>query len=140
LDEAKRVLLVVEDDESFATILRDISREMGFSSIVAGTADEALALARDYKPSAIVLDVGLPDQSGLSVLDRLKRDTATRHIPIHVVSGTDHAETAFSLGAVGYELKPVQRGQLVEVLRKFETRLTQRVHRVLIVEDDPVQR
>ena len=140
LDEAKRVLLVVEDDESFATILRDISREMGFSSIVAGTADEALALARDYKPSAIVLDVGLPDQSGLSVLDRLKRDTATRHIPIHVVSGTDHAETAFSLGAVGYELKPVQREQLVEVLRKFETRLTQRVHRVLIVEDDPVQR
>ncbi|KUL97324.1 histidine kinase [Bosea sp. WAO] len=140
LDGDKRVLLVVEDDDSFAAILRDLSREMGFRSLVAGTADEALSLAREFMPSAIILDVGLPDQSGLSVLDRLKRDTTTRHIPIHVVSGTDHAETAFSLGAVGYEIKPVKREQLVEVLRKFETRLTQRVHRVLIVEDDPVQR
>ena len=140
LVDAKRVLLVVEDDDSFASILRDLSREMGFRAIVAGTADEALNLAREFMPSAIILDVGLPDQSGLSVLDRLKRDTATRHIPIHVVSGSDHAETALALGAVGYEIKPVQREQLVEVLRKFETRLNQRVHRVLIVEDDPVQR
>jgi len=140
VDDAKRVLLVVEDDESFASILRDLSREMGFRSLVAGTADEALTLASEFMPSAIILDVGLPDQSGLSVLDRLKRDSATRHIPIHVVSGTDQAETAFSLGAVGYEIKPVKREQLVEVLRKFETRLSQRVHRVLIVEDDPVQR
>ena len=140
LDPSKRVLLVVEDDQSFAAILRDLAREMGFRSLVAGTADEALSLAREFMPSAIILDVGLPDQSGLSVLDRLKRDTATRHIPIHVVSGGDHAETAFSLGAIGYEIKPVQREQLVEVLQKFETRLAQRVHRVLIVEDDPVQR
>ena len=137
---AKRILLVVEDDDSFASILRDLSREMGFHAIVAATADEALHLAREYMPSAVILDVGLPDQSGLSVLDRLKRDTATRHIPIHVVSGSDHAETALSLGAVGYEMKPVMREQLVEVLRKFETRLDQRVRRVLIVEDDAVQR
>ncbi|MER2632990.1 MAG: response regulator, partial [Rhizobiaceae bacterium] len=135
-----RVLLVVEDDDNFAAILRDLSREMGFRTLVAGTADEALNLAREFMPSAIILDVGLPDQSGLSVLDRLKRDTQTRHIPIHVVSGGDHAETAFSLGAVGYEIKPVQREQLVEVLQKFESRLTRRVHRILIVEDDPVQR
>lgn len=140
VDRDKRVLLVVEDDDSFAAILRDLSREMGFRSLVAGTADEALSLAREFMPSAIILDVGLPDQSGLSVLDRLKRDTATRHIPIHVVSGTDHTETALSLGAVGYEIKPVKREQLIDVLRNFETRLTQRVHRVLIVEDDPVQR
>ena len=112
---------------------------MGFH-LVAGTAEEALTLATQFRPSAIILDVGLPDQSGLSVLDRLKRDVRTRHIPIHVVSATDHAETALSLGAVGYALKPVKREQLVEVLQKLEARLSQRVHRILIVEDDPVQR
>jgi len=138
--DEKRVLLVIEDDDTFASILRDISREMGFRTLVAGTAQEALDLAQQFMPSAIVLDVGLPDQSGLSVLDRLKRDVRTRHIPIHIVSGDDHAETAFSLGAVGYMLKPVMREQLVEVLQKLEAKLSQRVHRVLIVEDNQVQR
>jgi CheY-like chemotaxis protein/signal transduction histidine kinase/CHASE3 domain sensor protein len=138
--DAKRVLLVIEDDDTFAAILRDLSREMGFRSLVAGTAEEALSLAKQFMPSAIVLDVGLPDQSGLSVLDRLKRDVQTRHIPIHIVSATDHAETALSLGAIGYALKPVKREQLVEVLQKLEARLSQRVQRILIVEDDPVQR
>lgn len=138
--DAKRLLLVIEDDDTFAAILRDLSREMGFRSLVAGTAEEALGLAKQYLPSAIILDVGLPDQSGLSVLDLLKRDVKTRHIPIHIVSGGDHAETAFSLGAMGYALKPIQREQLVEVLHKLENTLSQGVRRVLIVEDDLVQR
>jgi CheY-like chemotaxis protein/signal transduction histidine kinase/CHASE3 domain sensor protein len=138
--DERRILLVVEDDDTFAAILRDLSREMGFRSLVAATAEEALDLAKAFMPSAIVLDVGLPDESGLSVLDRLKRDVKTRHIPIHVVSADDHAETAFSLGAVGYEIKPVKREQLVDVLQKLEARLSQRMHRVLIVEDDQVQR
>jgi CheY-like chemotaxis protein len=137
---ANRILLVVEDDESFALILRDLSREMGFRCLVATTAEEALSLAKTYMPSAIILDVGLPDQSGLSVLDRLKRDVKTRHIPIHVVSAGDHVQTALSLGAVGYMLKPVKREQLVDVLQKLEDRLAQRMHRILIVEDDAVQR
>ena len=140
LTSTKRILLVVEDDETFAGILRDLSREMGFQSLVAGTAEEAVTLAKQYMPSAIVLDVGLPDQSGLSVLDRLKRDVDTRHIPIHVVSASDHAQTAMSLGAVGYMLKPVKREELAEVLKKLEAKLSQAMHRVLIVEDDPVQR
>src|SRR5690606_31262305 len=117
-----------------------LSRELGFQSVVAGTAEEALSLAKEFMPSAIVLDIGLPDQSGLAVLDRLKHDVKTRHIPIHVVSGIDHTETAYSLGAIGYALKPVDREQLVELLQKLEARLSQRLHRVLIVEDDPVQR
>jgi len=140
LTDGKRILLVVEDDETFAGILRDLSREMGFQSLVAGTAEEALNLAKHFMPSAIVLDVGLPDQSGLSVLDRLKRDVLTRHIPIHVVSASDHAQTALSLGAVGYMLKPVRREDLADVLKKLEARLAQRMHRVLVVEDDDVQR
>ncbi len=139
-DATRRILLVIEDDETFAGILRDLSREMGFQALVASTAEEALALARQHMPSAVVLDVGLPDQSGLSVLDRLKRDVETRHIPIHVVSGSDHAQTALSLGAVGYMLKPVKREDLSEVLRRLEAKLSQRMHRVLVVEDDAVQR
>ena len=136
----RRLLLVVEDDEKFAAIVRDLSREMGFQCIVAGTAEEALKLAKQFKPSAVVLDVGLPDQSGLAVLDRLKRDDVTRHIPIHVVSGADHSQTALSLGAVGYLVKPVKREQLAEVLKTLESKLASTVRRVLIVEDDAVQR
>jgi len=137
---ARRVLLVVEDDDKFAAIVRDLSREMGFQCLVANTAEEALKLARQFKPSAAVLDVGLPDESGLMVLDRLKRDDATRHIPIHVISAADHSQTALSLGAVGYRVKPVKRDELAEVLTTLESKLTSSVRRVLIVEDDPVQR
>ncbi len=136
----KRVLLVIEDDDAFASIVRDLSREMGFQSVVARTAEEALRVATEFSPNAIVLDVGLPDQSGLAVLDRLKNDVRTRHIPVHVVSAGDHTQTAYSLGAVGYLTKPVHREQLVDILEKLEARLSQRVHRVLIVEDDPRQR
>jgi CheY-like chemotaxis protein len=91
-------------------------------------------------PSATILDVGLPDQSGLSVLDRLKRDVRTRHIPIHIISAGDHSQTALSLGAVGYLLKPVLRDQIAEVLKKLEDKLSQQMRRVLIVEDDQTQR
>lgn len=137
---ARRVLLVVEDDDKFAAIVRDLSRELGFQCLVAGTAEEALKLARRFKPSAVVLDVGLPDESGLMVLDRLKRDDATRHIPIHVISAADHSQTALSLGAIGYMVKPVKRDDLAEVLKTLQEKLTSTVRRVLIVEDDEVQR
>lgn len=140
LTSTRRVLLVVEDDARFAAIVRDLSRELGFQVLVAGTADEAVRLAKRYQPSAVVLDVGLPDQSGLTVLDVLKRDDGTRHIPIHVVSGEDHSQTALSLGAIGYLVKPVKREDLVNVLKTLEEKLTRSVRRVLIVEDDLVQR
>ena len=136
----RRVLLIVEDDPSFARILRDLSHEMEFECLVAGSATEALALAKEFLPSAVVLDVGLPDHSGLWVLDQLKRDIRTRHIPVHVVSAADAAQAALSLGAIGYVSKPVKREDLTEVLKKLETKLAQRMRRVLIVEDDPVQR
>lgn len=140
LNDARRLLLVIEDDETFAAIVRDLAREVGFQCLVAATAKEALDLAKTYKPSAVVLDVGLPDQSGLTVLDRLKRDDATRHIPIHVVSGADHSQTALSLGAVGYLVKPVKREDLSDVLETLEAKLTTTMRQVLIVEDDRVQR
>ncbi|MDB5491605.1 MAG: signal transduction histidine kinase [Micavibrio sp.] len=135
-----RVILIVEDDLSFAKILYDLCHEMSFKCLIANTADEALEVARQYLPSAVLLDVGLPDHSGLSVLDRLKQSNVTRHIPVHVISANDYAETALSLGAIGYMVKPVKRKELIEALKNLETKFAQHMRRVLIVEDDPVQR
>ena len=135
----QRTILIVEDDVSFAEILMELARERNFNCLIAHSADEGLRLATIHLPAAIVLDVGLPDQSGLSVLDRLKHDIRTRHIPVHIISASDYTETALSLGAIGYMLKPVKREQLAEALEDLQVRLTQSMRRVLIVEDDEVQ-
>ncbi|MFT3964950.1 MAG: response regulator [Sphingobium sp.] len=140
LDGDSRVILFVEDDPAFARILCDLAREMGFRCLLADTADEGVVLARQYLPQAIILDMGLPDHSGLSVLDRLKRDVNTRHIPVHVVSVADHAHAALSYGAVGYMFKPVKRQELAHVLEGLEQRFSRRMRRVLLVEDDAAQR
>jgi CheY-like chemotaxis protein/CHASE3 domain sensor protein len=136
----ERKLLIVEDDQSFAIILRDLARELKFKALVAGTAQEALELAHQFLPNAVLLDVGLPDQSGLSVLDRLKRDVRTRHIPVHILSAEDYSDRALSLGAVGYALKPVQRDRLVSMIESLGAKAEQTLRRVLIVEDNTVQR
>lgn len=135
----RRVILAVEDDEPFARIIYELTHELNFQCLIATSAEEALELARQFVPSAIVLDVGLPDNSGLLVLDRLKSDPRTRHIPVHVVSASDHSKTALSLGAVGYLLKPVNRDQLAETFRDLESRFTRKMRRVIVVEDDAVQ-
>ncbi|HTM79860.1 response regulator, partial [Asticcacaulis sp.] len=140
LDPKRRTILVVEDDVSFAGILYELAHGQEFQCLVATSAGEALEMVQQYTPSAVVLDIGLPDHSGLSVLDRLKRDNRTRHIPVHVVSGSDYQHTALSLGAVGYMLKPVKRDELVDAFKSLEERLSQQMRRVLIVEDDEVQR
>ena len=134
-----RIILVVEDDAAFARILADLAHELGFLCVVTRTADEGVLAARQYLPHAVILDLGLPDHSGLSVLDRLKRDLRTRHIPVHVVSVSDYAETAYSLGAAGYMLKPVKRDDLAQALENLELRFSRRLRRVLIVEDDERQ-
>ena len=135
-----RRVLVVEDEVRFARILFDLAHELGYACLVATCADEGLELARQYRPDAILLDMRLPDGSGLSVLQRLKDDAQTRHIPVHVVSVEDQSEAALHLGAVGYALKPTSRDQLKEVFGKLEAKLNQQVKRVLLVEDDPLQR
>jgi len=135
-----RLILVVEDDVSFAVILRDLARDMGFQCVVTHTANDGLAAAAQFHPSAILLDINLPDHSGLGVLDQLKRDPRTRHIPVHVASVADYRREALALGAVGYALKPATREELVEALQLLELKLSQGVRRVLVVEDDPRQR
>jgi CheY-like chemotaxis protein/CHASE3 domain sensor protein len=133
-------ILVIEDDVRFAAILHDMSREMGFQCVLTHTAGEGLSAARQYQPSAIVLDMNLPDYSGLAVLDQLKRDPSTRHIPVHVVSVADYAQEALGRGAVGYALKPVKREELVQAFERLESKLSQSLRRVLVVEDDARQR
>ena len=135
-----RVILLVEDDPAFAMILRDLVHEMGFQCVAAASANEGLIAAGQYLPSAILLDVNLPDHSGLGVLDALKRDPRTRHIPVHMISVSDYKREALELGAIGYALKPAKREELVEVLRRLEAKFSQSVRRVLIVEDDARQR
>jgi CheY-like chemotaxis protein/CHASE3 domain sensor protein/putative methionine-R-sulfoxide reductase with GAF domain len=135
-----RIILVIEDDPPFAAILRDMVREMGFQSLVASTAEDGLLAADKYLPSAILLDMKLPDQSGLAVLDQLKRSPRTRHIPVHVVSSTDYSHEAMELGAIGYAMKPVKREEIVRALEKLEAKFSQGMRRVLVVEDDERQR
>ena len=138
-DGARR-LLIVEDDPVFAEILRTLGAEQGFTGVVATHADQAVQMALASPPGAILLDVGLPDHSGLSVLDRVKRNPATRHIPVHVISAVDHSQAALEMGAIGYALKPVAREDLLEVLRKLSSASAAEVRRVLVVEDDDLQR
>ena len=134
-----RAILVVEDDEAFANILIGLAHELDFLCIVTTTAEEAFNAAMEYLPSAVILDVGLPDHSGLWVLDRLKQERRTRHIPVHIISASDYSEHAYSLGAAGYLLKPVKRNDIAKSLAQVQARLSQKAGRVLIVEDDSVQ-
>jgi CheY-like chemotaxis protein/CHASE3 domain sensor protein len=135
----KRTLLVIEDDAKFASVLRDLARELGYQVLHAITADEGVELAMRHRPDGILLDVQLPDHSGLSVLERIKRQPAIRHVPIHMLSVEDHTRRSLELGAVGYLLKPANRDELVGAIRRIEDRTSHHVRRVLVVEDDPVQ-
>jgi signal transduction histidine kinase/CheY-like chemotaxis protein len=135
-----RSILVIEDDAVFAEIVVSLAQELGFKGKIAATADDALALAVKEPPDGIVLDMKLPDHSGLSVLDRLKREPRTRHIPVHVISVANYTRTALEMGAIGYMLKPIEREQIKAALQKLESRFTRTVRRLLVVEDDLTQR
>jgi signal transduction histidine kinase/DNA-binding response OmpR family regulator/CHASE3 domain sensor protein len=139
IDRKQPLLLIVEDDLPFAEILGEMAHNSGFQFVVAHTADDALRLATDLIPNAVLLDVKLPDHSGLSVLDRLKHTGSTRHIPVHVISSDDYSQAARSMGAVGYLKKPVSPDELSAMLKTLTDRFT-RLRRLLIVEDDATQR
>jgi signal transduction histidine kinase/CheY-like chemotaxis protein len=136
----ERMILAVEDDPRFADLLCQLVQEMGFDCAMAATAGDALRLARELQPSGILLDIGLPDQSGLGILERLKRDPQTRHIPVHMVSSHDQTQTAYELGAVGFLHKPADRGQLAAAIERLQERLQRKVRQLLIVEDDDTLR
>ncbi len=136
----ERSVLVIEDDPQFACILRDLARELKYSCLIAQNADAGFDTAVQYRPDAILLDMRLPDHSGLTVLERLKENPITRHIPVHIVSVEDRKEAALQMGAIGYALKPASRDDLKQVFDRLEAKLAQKVKRILLVEDDARQR
>lgn len=135
-----RKVLVIEDEPQFARILYDLAHELKYSCLVAHGADEGFDVATEFTPDAILLDMRLPDHSGLTVLERLKENPHTRHIPVHVVSVEDRVEAAMHMGAVGYAMKPTTRDELKTVFSRLEAKFSQKMKRILLVEDDALQR
>ncbi|NDP58163.1 MAG: response regulator [Oxalobacteraceae bacterium] len=135
-----RTLLVIEDDADFARILFDLAHDMQYQCLVTHGATEGLEMAGSFLPDAVLLDLGLPDGSGMAVLQCLKADPATRHIPVHIISGSDRARAALQQGAAGYVTKPATRARLEQIFTQIDGQTTQTVKRVLLVEDDVRQR
>ena len=118
----------------------ELAHDKGFRAVVTGRGAEALQLARELKPDAITLDVSLPDVDGWRVLERLKDDPATRHIPVYLVTVTDEPERSLQMGAMGFLLKPADRTALAGAFDAIRTFIERRVKTVLVVEDDELQR
>ncbi|HKP65479.1 MAG TPA: response regulator, partial [Casimicrobiaceae bacterium] len=111
-----RMLLIVENDGAFAQLLLDAAREKGFKGVVTSSGVAALALAGEYTPSAVTLDIFLPDIDGWRVLDRLKNDDLTRHIPVTVISTDEARERALKSGAFQFAAKPMQSKEVIDAL------------------------
>jgi CheY-like chemotaxis protein/HAMP domain-containing protein len=135
-----QVLLIVEDDPNFGRILLDAARETGFRGIVCQRGVEAVALATDYNPTAISLDIHLPDVLGWSVLSQLKHNPLTRHIPVQVLTLDDDRHHGLARGAYSFLTKPVQADHLKSALRKIGAFSVSATKRLLIVEDDAAER
>ena len=136
LKEGDRILLVVDDDVNFARILLDMARTKGFKALAAFRAERALAMAREYRPHAIILDIRLPDAGGWTVLDRLKHDLATRHIPVYVISANDEERQALRLGALGFLQKPAAKEVLEDTLVRIHAFIERPFRKLLIIEPD----
>lgn len=130
------VILIVEDDPAFARILADIVRQKGHRTLHSVDGEEGLALARRYHPVGILLDVMLPGMDGWTVIERLKADPATRHIPVHFLSATDDASRGRELGAVGFLTKPVTREAINDAFERLMHFAKGRTRRLLVVDDD----
>jgi CheY-like chemotaxis protein len=139
IEDGDRILLIAEDDPNFAQILLDLAREQGFKGLVAQSADRALALAREYQPTAVTLDLRLPDADGWTILDRLKHDASTRHIPVHIISVEENWQRGLRLGAIDFMTKPATKESLSEALTTLHDFVDRPVKRLLVVEDDQAQ-
>ncbi len=130
-------LLIVEDDTHYARILADLARSKGFKVLVAGKGAEGLSLAREYRPTAVSLDVFLPDMLGWTVLNHLKQDPTTRHIPVQLLTMDEDRQHGLARGAFSFVTKPVTPEGLQIALDKIKDYAAPRRKRLLVVEDDP---
>ena len=133
------VLLIVEDDPHYARVLRDLSRDTGFKVLVATRGAEALALAHEYHPTAVSLDVFLPDMLGWTVLNHLKQDPATRHIPVQMLTLDEDRHHGLARGAFAFVTKPTTSEGLEAALARIKEYSAPRRKRLLVVEDNPAE-
>ena len=127
------VVLIVEDDQRFSTILLTMAREAGFKGVVTGEGSAVVPLAKRFRPDAITLDIGLPDMDGYALLDSLKRNPETRHIPVHIISADEQNRFGLSIGAFGYSGKPVERDAILATLGDVKD-FSKRPKRLLAIE------
>ncbi|MGB9236194.1 MAG: HAMP domain-containing protein [Terriglobales bacterium] len=133
------ILLIVEDDPHYARVLCDLSRDRGFKVLVASRGAEALALAREFHPNAVSLDVFLPDMLGWTVLNHLKQDPATRHIPVQMLTLDEDRHHGLARGAFSFVTKPTTPAGLEIALSRLKDYAAQRRKRLLVVEDNPAE-
>jgi hypothetical protein len=140
LQPGDSVLLIVEDDPHYARVMVDLARDRGFKVLVAMRGAEALALAREYRPTAVSLDVFLPDMLGWTVLSQLKQDAATRHIPVQIVTLDEDRQHGLARGAFSFLNKPTTTEGLEAALTKIRDYAQPRRKRLLLVEDNAAER
>lgn len=138
--EGDKTLLIIEDDVKFAHILMDMARGRGFKALVALQGDTGLEMAREYLPDAIILDIQLPVMDGWTILGELKSSSVTRHIPVHVISVVDDMKQGLMMGAIAYLKKPSSKDSLDKAFSHIESYTENQLKRLLIVEDDEIQR
>jgi signal transduction histidine kinase/CheY-like chemotaxis protein/HAMP domain-containing protein len=136
----ENVLLIVDDDPHYARVLLGLARDKGFKGIVANRGHAALALAREYQPTAITLDLFLPDTLGWSVLSNLKLDPTTRHIPVQMISVVEDRQHGLAHGAFSYLVKPATTTDLENALDRLKTYAKPHTKRLLVVEDNEIER
>ena len=138
LSTEDRSILIIEDDDQFASILIELGRENGFKCLISESGEGGLKLAYEYSPNAIILDIVLPGMNGWVVMDNLKSNSKTRHIPVHFCSIDDHKKTAMRIGAMGYLTKPVSTEQIEETFSRIEQFISSKIRSLLVVENDQV--
>ncbi|MEO5332296.1 MAG: response regulator [Magnetococcus sp. YQC-5] len=131
-----RVMLIIEDDPTFARIVAQFAHEQDFKCLAAADGKTGLELARQYQPTGIILDIGLPVLDGWSVLDALKKNATTRHIPVHIMSASDMGQDGLTRGAASQYAKPVSKEHIREALSKTEQISTHHKGSVLLVDGD----
>jgi signal transduction histidine kinase/DNA-binding response OmpR family regulator len=132
-----KTILIIEDDTAFAKALLDYTHQKGYKGLVAVRGDEGIALAQQYKPVGILLDIQLPVKDGWEVMEELKSNPSTRHIPVHMMSSYEAKKESLQKGAIDFISKPVAFEQMRDVFRKIEQVISKEHKKVLIVEENP---
>jgi len=137
VSNSDKVILIVEDDTNFAKSLLEFTRKRGYKGVVSVRGDHALNLALVYKPVGVLLDIQLPIKSGWEVMEDLKNNSHTKHIPVHMMSSHSLKQESLLKGAINFLDKPVAFEQMPEIFRRIEQIINRESQKVLIIEDNP---